>query len=282
MERLQREPGAAQRELRDYDAEFYVERPAPLALGQVQALPVPGRRSSSATRSSSCTPPRATRPTAWRSSPAHAACSCVGDYLSDVEIPWDPGGSLSDYRATLARLAPLVEAAEVVVPGHGSPHDRDTALRMLDEDVAYLDALERGDERLTLPEGRDRRRSARSTRRTSRAFRPGGAGQRGELVLRKTLIAVGPGCSPAARPRRAAPELSTSDRLDDRRYVATGTRAYVGGHRGRPLPGDGLPHARRDGRHLDAAAEAARRALVRARRPGDRAGARASAAATAT
>ena len=29
------------RALRDHDAEFYVERPAPLALGQVQALPVP-------------------------------------------------------------------------------------------------------------------------------------------------------------------------------------------------------------------------------------------------
>src|SRR5215216_3411248 len=42
VERLQREPGDAQRALRQYDAEFYVTRPAPLALGQVQALPVPG------------------------------------------------------------------------------------------------------------------------------------------------------------------------------------------------------------------------------------------------
>src|SRR3954454_10890244 len=42
MERLRREPGAAQRELRDQDAELYVDRQAPLALGQVQALPVPG------------------------------------------------------------------------------------------------------------------------------------------------------------------------------------------------------------------------------------------------
>ena len=42
VERLHREPGAAQRDLRDNDDQFYVERPAPLALGQVQSLPVPG------------------------------------------------------------------------------------------------------------------------------------------------------------------------------------------------------------------------------------------------
>src|SRR5919108_5703842 len=42
VERLHREPGAAQRELRDFDARLYVERPGPLALGQVQTLPVPG------------------------------------------------------------------------------------------------------------------------------------------------------------------------------------------------------------------------------------------------
>jgi hypothetical protein len=42
-----------------------------------------------------------------------------------------------------------------VVPGHGSSHNRDTALRLLDEDVDYLDALERGEERPPLPAGRD-------------------------------------------------------------------------------------------------------------------------------
>ncbi len=41
-ERIQRAPGAVQRELREADAEHYVERPRPLSLGQVQALPVPG------------------------------------------------------------------------------------------------------------------------------------------------------------------------------------------------------------------------------------------------
>jgi glyoxylase-like metal-dependent hydrolase (beta-lactamase superfamily II) len=64
-----------------------------------------------------------------------------------------PGGALDDYRATLARLAPLVETVDTVVPGHGAPHDRDTALRILDEDVEYLDALERDEAKL--PKGRD-------------------------------------------------------------------------------------------------------------------------------
>jgi glyoxylase-like metal-dependent hydrolase (beta-lactamase superfamily II) len=78
-----------------------------------------------------------------------------GDYLSDVEIPMiSPGGAVGDYRATLARLAPLVETVDTVVPGHGAPNDRDTALRILDEDAGYLDALERGGD-VKLPEGRE-------------------------------------------------------------------------------------------------------------------------------
>jgi hydroxyacylglutathione hydrolase len=81
---------------------------------------------------------------------------CVGDYLSQVEIPWiSEGGSLEEYRATLARLAPLAEAADTVVPGHGPPHGGDTASRLLEEDLEYLDALERREERPRLPEGRD-------------------------------------------------------------------------------------------------------------------------------
>jgi hypothetical protein len=86
----------------------------------------------------------------------------VGDYLSDVELPMiSEGGSLAGYRATLARLAPLVEEADAVVPGHGSPHDRERALRILDEDVEYLDAVERGEERPALPRGRDTRAQRR-------------------------------------------------------------------------------------------------------------------------
>jgi glyoxylase-like metal-dependent hydrolase (beta-lactamase superfamily II) len=79
-----------------------------------------------------------------------AGLLCVGDYLSDVEIPTVQ--NLEEYRSTLARLAPLVEAAETIVPGHGSPHDRDIALRLLDEDLEYLDKL------TTPPPGRDTKR----------------------------------------------------------------------------------------------------------------------------
>ena len=79
-----------------------------------------------------------------------------GDYLSDVEIPMiADAGSAADYRDTLGRLGALVEQAETVIPGHGSPHDRDAARRILGEDLAYLDALDRGEERPRLPRGRD-------------------------------------------------------------------------------------------------------------------------------
>ena len=153
VERLQREPGEAQRALRQYDAEFYVSRPAPLALGQVQALPVPGHVEIG-DRELELHPAEGHTPDGMALFDRAQGLLIVGDYLSDVEIPWiSEGGSLADYRATLARLAPLVEAASTVVPGHGAPHDRETTLRLLDEDVDYLDTLERGDEQL--PAGRD-------------------------------------------------------------------------------------------------------------------------------
>jgi glyoxylase-like metal-dependent hydrolase (beta-lactamase superfamily II) len=157
VERLHREPGRAQRDLRDHDDQFYVERPSPLALGQVQGLPVPGSVELGSEELE------------LHLAEGHAAdglavmarwCGvlCPGDYLSPVEIPMiHPGGSIADYRSTLARLAPLVEAADTIVPGHGAPNSRDTALRILHEDVDYLDSLERGDEKPALPKTRDNR-----------------------------------------------------------------------------------------------------------------------------
>ena len=41
----------------------------------------------------------------------------------------------------------------MVVPGHGTPHTRERALELIDQDAEYLDALERGGD--ALPEGRD-------------------------------------------------------------------------------------------------------------------------------
>jgi glyoxylase-like metal-dependent hydrolase (beta-lactamase superfamily II) len=157
VERLHREPGAAQRELRDMDDHLYVERPAPLALGQVQALPVPG---SVELGSEELELYPADGHTADGAAVMARWCGvlCAGDYLSRIEIPMiSEGGSLDGYRATLARLSPLVEAADTIVPGHGAPHGRDEALRILDEDVDYLDALERGGEKPALPKGRDTR-----------------------------------------------------------------------------------------------------------------------------
>ena len=154
-ERLRAEPGAAQRELRDADAEHYVARPAPLSLGSYQALPVPGRvELADAELELHPADGHTADGTAFLA--GFAGALVCGDYLSDVEIPMiAAGGSVAGYRATLHRLRPLVERVEVVVPGHGSPHDRSTALRLLDDDLAYLDSLEAGEERVALPPGRD-------------------------------------------------------------------------------------------------------------------------------
>jgi glyoxylase-like metal-dependent hydrolase (beta-lactamase superfamily II) len=157
-ERLRLSPGAVQRELRDADFEFYVTRPQPLALGAVQTLPVPGSVELGEEELELHPAEGHTSDGTAVFAPWCGVLAC-GDYLSDVEIPGlGEGGSPEAYRATLARLAPLVERAETVVPGHGSPLDREAALRVLDEDVAYLDALERGEERPRLPAGRDSHR----------------------------------------------------------------------------------------------------------------------------
>jgi glyoxylase-like metal-dependent hydrolase (beta-lactamase superfamily II) len=154
-ERLRAELGTAQRELRDADAEHYVARPAPLALGQFQELPVPGSVELGDAEIELHAAEGHTHDGTAFFAPFTGTLVC-GDYLSDVEIPLiGAGGSLAGYRATLARLAPLAERADAIVPGHGSVHDRDTALRILDEDAGYLDALERGEERPGLPPGRD-------------------------------------------------------------------------------------------------------------------------------
>jgi glyoxylase-like metal-dependent hydrolase (beta-lactamase superfamily II) len=150
--RLRADPGVAQRELRDADDEYYVVRPRPVALGSYQALPVPGYVGLG-DEELELHPAEGHTPDGTAVFARWAGVLCVGDYISDVEIPaLNAGGSAEEYRATLARLAPLVEAADVIVPGHGRPHDRETALRLLDEDLAYLDSFGK------LPPGRDTRR----------------------------------------------------------------------------------------------------------------------------
>ena len=155
MLRIRAEPGAAQRELRDFDAELYVKRDSPLALGQIQSLPVPGKLELGE-QVLELHPADGHTADGTSVFAAWLGLLIAGDYLSDVEIPMiSPGGSLADYRATLARLAPLVEEAERVVPGHGSALTREQALQTLEEDLAYLDLLAEGQGKPKLPAGRD-------------------------------------------------------------------------------------------------------------------------------
>jgi glyoxylase-like metal-dependent hydrolase (beta-lactamase superfamily II) len=153
--RLAAEPGAAQRELRDFDERHYVDRPRPLSLGATQALPVPGycelgERELELHPADGHTSDGMAVWVPW------ADVLVCGDYLSPVEIPTiSPGGSLDGYRATLRRLRPLVEQSESVVPGHGAVMRRESALAVLEEDVAYLDALASGGGDARLPSGRD-------------------------------------------------------------------------------------------------------------------------------
>ena len=154
-ERLRAEPGTPQRELRSHDASIYVERSAPLSLGRLQALPVPGKLELGKEELELHPVEGHTADGVALFAPFCGVLVC-GDYLSDVEIPTvSAGGSLGDYRSALARLAGVVERAEAVVPGHGSVLSRERALELLHEDVAYLDALELGREAVELPAGRD-------------------------------------------------------------------------------------------------------------------------------
>ena len=143
--RLRNEPGAAQRELREFDEEHYVERPGPLTLAGLQALPVPGH-CAVGKRELELHPADGHTVDGMAVWVPWASVLVCGDYLSPVEIPWiSDGGSVSAYLATLDRLEPLVERAAHVVPGHGAVLDPVRAFALLGEDREYLRALvERG------------------------------------------------------------------------------------------------------------------------------------------
>ena len=177
--RFRAAPGEAQRQLRHYDQDFYIERTAPLALGQVQSLPVPGRLDLGNgpldaieielhASEGHTTDGMASSPSARGA--GRGRLRLVGrdplDPRVDAGLPLDA-----------AALRPLVEAADVIVPGHGPAHTSEIALRLIDEDEAYLDALEAGEEKPPLPSGRDshaqrqiHRRIARRSARPSRAL----------------------------------------------------------------------------------------------------------------
>jgi len=153
-ERLSSEPGAAQRALRDFDEELYIERSRPLSLGSMQALPVPGKceLGDRELELHSATGHTADGMAVWI---PWARVLVAGDYLSAIELPMlSSGGDAGAYAATLKDLEPLVRAAEHVVPGHGPVLDSAGALAVLREDLDYLAGLaERGAE-TELPQGR--------------------------------------------------------------------------------------------------------------------------------
>ncbi|MGD1051600.1 MAG: MBL fold metallo-hydrolase [Solirubrobacteraceae bacterium] len=173
--RLRAHPGEAQRALRDFDERHYLTRPAPLALGSVEALPVPGycglgEEELQLHPADGHTVDGMAIWIPW------AKVLVCGDYLSPIEIP-TPEASIDAYLATLARLEPLVAAADFIVPGHGSPIDSATAQTVLNEDRAYLEALREGRARAgALPPGRrdaeQRRLHAANTARLSAAGAP--------------------------------------------------------------------------------------------------------------
>ena len=140
-------PGAAQRQLRAFDEELYVERPRPLSLPSAQALPVPGH-CGIGERELELHPADGHTQDGMAVWVPWARVLVAGDYLSPVEIPMlSETGSASAYLATLGRLEPLVAQAEHVVPGHGGPLDGGRAAAILREDRAYVEALtERGAE----------------------------------------------------------------------------------------------------------------------------------------
>jgi glyoxylase-like metal-dependent hydrolase (beta-lactamase superfamily II) len=158
-ERLDAEVGDAQRKLREFDAEHYVEDRGPLPLGSLQSLPAPGRLELG---SDSATP----RELELYPAEGHTADGAAywlpwarvlicGDYVSPVEIPMlSPGGSVAAYRATLTRLRPLIDQAEWVIPGHGAPLVASRAQEIVADDDSYLEQLERSPHAAGLPAGR--------------------------------------------------------------------------------------------------------------------------------
>ena len=150
--RLRAEPGGAQRELREFDERFYISRPAPLSLGSVEALAVPGYCGLGEHELE-------LHPTGGHTVDGMAVWApwlgllVCGDYLSPIEIP-TPAAGLDLYLDTLTRLEPLVAEASHVVPGHGGVIDRETAQSVLGEDRAYLEDLRRNGEAAALPDGR--------------------------------------------------------------------------------------------------------------------------------
>ena len=121
-----------------FDKDLLIERPRPLALGSVQALPVPGR-CALGDHELELHPAEGHTPDGMAIVIPWARVLVVGDYLSTVEPPTlNDGGDRDAYLATLERLRPLVSSVDTVVPGHGPVLDSERALGVLEENIATL------------------------------------------------------------------------------------------------------------------------------------------------
>jgi glyoxylase-like metal-dependent hydrolase (beta-lactamase superfamily II) len=153
-ERMQSSPGEAQRQLRSFDEELAIERPRPLALGAVQALPVPGR-CELGDAELELHPADGHTLDGMAISIPWARTLVLGDYISPIEIPMlSAGDTVEAYLVTLERLRSLLAHAENVVPGHGGVMDSAKAEIVLDEDVTYLTELRERGAGAELPESR--------------------------------------------------------------------------------------------------------------------------------
>jgi glyoxylase-like metal-dependent hydrolase (beta-lactamase superfamily II) len=104
-QRLTAEPGAAQRELREFDEESYVAGRRPLSLAAYQALPVPGKLALGPKHELEVHPAEGHTVDGVAYLMPWMGVLVCGDYLSPVEIPWiSDGGSVTAYLATLERL----------------------------------------------------------------------------------------------------------------------------------------------------------------------------------
>jgi glyoxylase-like metal-dependent hydrolase (beta-lactamase superfamily II) len=138
-ERLAGEPGAAQRKLRAFDAEHYVERGRALPLGSLQGLPVPGKLEVGEQELELHSAEGHTNDGMAIVVPWAGVLIC-GDYLSPLEDPMTPSepADRGAYRETLERFRGLLGGVAWVVPGHGAPIASGRAAEILEEHLALL------------------------------------------------------------------------------------------------------------------------------------------------
>ena len=137
---------------RDFDGQWYVVRPGPLAwpanmrpLGDGETLRIGG-----ATLRALALPGHS--PDGLALLLDEPRVLLAGDYLSPCEIPFVD--DVDAYRVTLRRLLALLPEVDAVIPGHGPRLDRTEVTEIARADLEYLDALAdaaRGDADIRLP-----------------------------------------------------------------------------------------------------------------------------------